>query len=90
MRLRLSMLLLVFCIFFLSTSVQSQDAACQTLDQCRLLVDVVRVQLKQAQDMWAFWADQAAIARGQFEQEKKKQSDVSKPEEKVNETPRTD
>ena len=90
MRLRFSVPLLAFCLLSLSPTAQAQDAACQSLDQCRLLVDVVRSQLKQAQDMWAFWADQAAIARGQFEQEKKKQSDVSKPEEKVNETPRTD
>ena len=89
MRLRLSLLLIVVCALCLSTTVQAQDAVCQSLDQCRLLVDVVRFQLKQAQDMWAFWANQTAIARGQCEQEKK--HDVpAKPEEKVNETPRTD
>lgn len=89
MRLRLSALIVVICALFLTTPAHAQNAACQTVDQCRLLVDVVRAQLQQAQDMWAFWADQAAIARGELEQEKKKQSAPTKPEEKIDETPRS-
>lgn len=55
-----------------------------TIEQCRVLVMVLRGQLVSAQDSWAFWAQHADTLQKQV---KKLQKDVSKKEEekKVNE-----
>lgn len=74
-------LLLSFCILSLLTSIaNAQQAQCTTIEQCRLLVDVVRAQLQTAQDMWSYWADQTAIVRGKLAEEKKKSEQLEKNE----------
>lgn len=68
---------------FLSwASVNAQDQPtvnCTTIEQCRILVMVVRGQLLSAQEAWAFWANNADILQKQLEKLKK---DTPKEEKK--------
>lgn len=55
---------------------------CVTIEQCRVLVMVVRGQLLSAQDAWAFWAQHADALQKQLD---KLQKDVPKKEEEKGE-----
>lgn len=70
----------------LLTSVQAQESQpvvnCTTVDQCRVLVLVLRVQLQTAQESWAFWASHADTLQKQLDKLQKEQKTLEQKETK--------